>query len=446
MNAESESNNPADAAVLQGAQPTHCVPMRRKNDFYSATLRMDYDIGHDMTLTSLTDYMRFNRFSGVDGAGVAEQDYQSLQVGKITTVFQEVRLSGKWWNGKGNWIVGANFEYDSTWDRFLQTYNGSTASPTQIPFSSLCGAFGGCNTFEDPTSPTWDSTKYPLALDDTLGPTAPSDFQKTNTYAVYASGEYPLLDNLSLLGGIRFTQENKTGGTCGTDGGDGSWSTVASHISNLLELLDTTTADGSPEGYLFNTYAAATPGSPINGHTSLMDAYLNGAGQGINAGPHGCGTTGFAPDYLSYGNVFPGGDLNENNISWKAGLNWKVMPQTLLYVTFSQGFKGGSFPTVAMSSAAQANPVHQENLIAYEGGFKSTLFDRQLTLNGAVFYYDYTDKQILGARDRPDLRATRWRAAGERAQVTRDRLRDVGRRDPAVPRRPDHHSGGQLPA
>src|SRR6202012_1212866 len=97
-NAESESDNPDDAAVLQGAQPTSCIPMRRNNDFFSVNLRMDYGLGNGMTLTSLSQYLHFHRFAGVDGAGVPEQDYQSLQVGKIESVYQEVRLAGDWWS------------------------------------------------------------------------------------------------------------------------------------------------------------------------------------------------------------------------------------------------------------------------------------------------------------------------------------------------------------
>ncbi len=55
------------------------------------------------------------------------------------------------------------------------------------------------------------------------------------------------------------------------------------------------------------------------------------------------------------------------------------------------------FLTVATSSFVQLEPARQEQLTAYEIGAKSTLFDRRLQLNGAVFYYDYKDKQILGA-------------------------------------------------
>jgi outer membrane receptor protein involved in Fe transport len=54
-----------------------------------------------------------------------------------------------------------------------------------------------------------------------------------------------------------------------------------------------------------------------------------------------------------------------------------------------------------MSSAAQATPVRQENLIAYEGGIKGEWLHHQLSMNGAVFYYDYTNKQILGAETDP---------------------------------------------
>ncbi len=385
-NAELEFNGTGGhtAAVLLGANPTSCIPMRRNNDFWSVNLRMDYGLGNGMTVTSLTQYLHFHRFAGVDGAGVPEQDYQSLQVGKIESVYQELRLAGDWW-GKGHWVVGGNYEYDNTYDHFLQTYNGSTASPTQIPFAGLCFAGLGACTPAD--------LAMPLVLDDTLGPTAPTDYQVRNTWAIFASGDYPIRPTLDLQAGIRYTDGDNKGRTCGLDGGDGSWSLVAQQISNLLEVLN-------PAGYLQRTYGAATPASPINGFISPVDAYLNGAGKGINAGPGGCGTTGSAPLFQSVLG-FPGSDLHETNVAWQTGLNWHVQPQTMLYVNISQGWKGGSFPTVAMSSAAQAVPVKQEGLLSYEVGFKSQWFDNQLLLNGAFFYYDYKDKQILGAETDP---------------------------------------------
>ena len=362
------------SVVQAGGQPTHCVPARKNNTYYNANLRLDYDLGHDITLTSLTEFLKFNRTAAIDGGGINIQDYQSYQRGKIQTSYQEVRLSGKWWNGKGNWIIGVNYENDNTWDSFLQTYNASSASPTVFVnpnagaagFGSQVGIFGHPITVGNTSGGVLGqfggvgSINTSLAL----GPTRPEDRQLTNTYAVYASGEYPILDNLTLLGGVRFTEEDKKGGVCGNDGGDGTWAQVAYTLQSF--------------------YSPFTSGSNASA-------------------PGTCASTGPGPSYNTPGLGVGGGNgliyahLNQNNVAWRAGLNWKPTHDTLLYVNVSQGYKGGSFPTVALASEVQTFPVVQEALLSYEAGFKMELFDHQLQANGAIFYYDYTDKQILGA-------------------------------------------------
>src|SRR3546814_2846323 len=66
----------------------------------------------------------------------------------------------------------------------------------------------------------------------------------------------------------------------------------------------------------------------------------------------------------------------------------------LLYANVSKGYKAGSFPGVSAGTFAQYAAVTQESLVEYEAGFKTTLFDRKVTLNGGVFYYDYKNKQL----------------------------------------------------
>ncbi len=347
-----ESQGPG-STVQAGGQPTHCTAPRNNNTYFSGTLRMDYDLGSDMTLTSLTEFQKFNRTAGIDGSGMPIQDYQSYQRGKITSVYQEVRLAGKW-GGKGSWLVGGNYEYDKTWDRFLQTYNASTASPTFFAYNSsyyndlLGGSPASPVIFEDGGALTGFA----------LGPTKPSNLQKTTTYAFYGNAEYPILDNLILQGGVRFTQENKYGAVCGDDGGDGSWALIAYTLQGFL---------GSTHPVLSPPGTCATVGYPANNYNSPANGALIAS------------------------------NLNQSNVSWRVGLNYKLTPNNLFYVNVSKGYKGGSYPTVAMSTYTQAHPVVQEGLLAYEGGFKSTLFDRQVQINAAGFYYDYTDKQILGA-------------------------------------------------
>jgi outer membrane receptor protein involved in Fe transport len=397
LNSESEG---AGSAAQNGGIPTSCVPPRRHQTYFSGTLRMDYDLGNNLVATSLTEFQKFNRDDAVDGAGVPYNTYQSIQKGKITSVYQEVRVAGKWFD-KGSWVIGANYEYDETYDSFLQTYNGSQSSPVELPLSALCydyqpGGYNPASTHNVCTLAEFTNAggKYPLAFNYTLGPTAPLDKQWTNTYAVYASGEYPITDTLSLIGGIRFTQENKSAYVTSQDGGDGTYAADAVLISDL----DEATAAG---GSTLLKYGGASQTNPINGYISPIDAYLNGVGNAVNPGPGGGTLIGDAPDFQVLGSNVPIAHLNQNNIAWKAGLNWKVQPQTLLYVTISQGYKGGAFPTIAETVLSQNTPAKQESLLSYEGGFKGTWLDHQLQLDGAVFYYDYNDKQILGAVNDP---------------------------------------------
>src|SRR3546814_11112184 len=61
----------------------------------------------------------------------------------------------------------------------------------------------------------------------------------------------------------------------------------------------------------------------------------------------------------------------------------------LLYAAWSKGFKSGTYNRDTLG-----NPVNPEKVSAFEGGIKSTLFDRRLRLNVAGFYSDYTDLQV----------------------------------------------------
>jgi outer membrane receptor protein involved in Fe transport len=305
-------------------EPRACTNYKKDNTFYAANLRLDYELGHDLTVTSLSTYERFDRDQPIDGDGTSFRDYESLQRGHLNVFFQELRLGGRI-GDTGNFIVGANYEYDDTWDNFLQTY----------PDSSSATIFGSY-----------------------LGPTRPLNRQKTHTYGVFANVEVPLSETLSLQGGARYTKQVRHFYGCGSDAGDGSWALGSQRIQNLL-----------------------ITGNPF-------------VGPGINPGATLCGTTGPAPDFAP-GLTFD--KLNEDNVSWRGGVNWKPAPGTLAYANISRGYKSGSFPTVATASYVQLAPATQESLLAYEAGVKAGLLHGALQLNAAVFYYDYKDKQILGS-------------------------------------------------
>ncbi len=88
--------------------------------------------------------------------------------------------------------------------------------------------------------------------------------------------------------------------------------------------------------------------------------------------------------------------LDEDNVSWRGGIDFKPNRDTLLYASVSRGYKSGSFPLLSASDANQFNPVTQESVTAYEVGTKLTLLEKTAQINAALFYYDYKDKQLKG--------------------------------------------------
>ncbi len=132
-----------------------------------------------------------------------------------------------------------------------------------------------------------------------------------------------------------------------------------------------------------------------NGLTCTL---FNVIGQELGTQPFPPQTTG--GNYTLNFNHVPGfpfnGSLNENNIAWRGGVDWRANDHTLLYANISRGFKAGSFPTLAGSTFAEFEPVKQESVTSYEAGVKAGLFDHSVQLNGAGFYYTYNDKQVRG--------------------------------------------------
>ena len=85
-------------------------------------------------------------------------------------------------------------------------------------------------------------------------------------------------------------------------------------------------------------------------------------------------------------------DLGAN---WSAptgtlGVEWDPDPNTLAYLKYSRGYKSGGFNASTISASPESLPEH---LDAIELGGKE-VFNRTLQVNGALFYYNYTDKQI----------------------------------------------------
>ena len=174
--------------------------------------------------------------------------------------------------------------------------------------------------------------------------------QNIRNYAIFANGEYDLGSTLTLKLGGRYTNSRNRAELCSKGNGDGLVSTLFNIIGGF----------------------SGNPFTPI----------------GVN----GC--------YVLNNKGVPGdrikSTLSENNVSWRAGLDYKPNSDALFYANISRGYKAGSFPTLASATYVAYFPVTQESVLSYETGVKLTLADRKVQLNAAAFYYDYTNKQIRG--------------------------------------------------
>ncbi len=102
------------------------------------------------------------------------------------------------------------------------------------------------------------------------------------------------------------------------------------------------------------------------------------------------------PSSASLGYALPGGLNREGKsgrFSGRAILDWKPTDTTLLYASFSRGYRAGTFNGLAYGSANQDYFVKPETVNAYEFGFKTRFLDNRLQFNGSFFYYDYKGQQ-----------------------------------------------------
>lgn len=174
--------------------------------------------------------------------------------------------------------------------------------------------------------------------------------QDVKNYAVFGNVEFALARNLDLVAGARYTNSKRDFEGCTNDFGGGTaiwWNTIFGTNVQPGQCL---------------TFTATFP---VQFRPALFDR------------------------------------LNEDNVSWNVGLNYKTDSDVLIYGRVSRGYKSGSFPTASVASFSGYVPVKQESVTAYEAGFKAPFADGRVNIAAAVFYYDYKNKQLRGRKPDP---------------------------------------------
>jgi iron complex outermembrane receptor protein len=311
------------------------------DSFYSAALRLDYALTDDVNVVWLSAYQYFESADTIipqSGIGATAGE-RALDV-DTEAYSAELRLDGVW-GSKGEWLAGLFYSQDDV-EEIQDIFVGdlSTGFPNRADsISSSREEFSG--------------TAPPRAGNMLIDRAIFSGTQTADSMAAFVNSGYQLSDKFKVNVGLRYTRESRDFTGCTRDS------------ENNSEGIGLTAA------FVALSLAAGGNGMvPSSGCASLDEDSRNPA------------------EYI--------GSLEESNVSGRIALDWTPTETLLAYLSYSRGFKSGSFPILSASEGKQYDPVTQEQLDAFEVGFKSTFLDEKLQLNSAAFYYDYQDKQLLG--------------------------------------------------
>jgi iron complex outermembrane receptor protein len=87
--------------------------------------------------------------------------------------------------------------------------------------------------------------------------------------------------------------------------------------------------------------------------------------------------------------------FDDSEPTGKLGIDHKFGENTLLYASYSRGYRSSAFNGGAIFSEDDANIVAPEIVDSFEVGLKTRVWDNRLQINSAVFYSDYSDQQFI---------------------------------------------------
>ncbi|WP_299309123.1 TonB-dependent receptor [uncultured Croceicoccus sp.] len=87
------------------------------------------------------------------------------------------------------------------------------------------------------------------------------------------------------------------------------------------------------------------------------------------------------------------GEVENTNFSWRIGVDWEPVPETLVYGFVGQGYKGPGFSNAAPAVNSDLS-VEPEISTSGEIGIKQALFDRMMNVSVSAFYTKFDNLQV----------------------------------------------------
>jgi iron complex outermembrane receptor protein len=304
--------------------------------FDGLTLRVEHPFSFG-DFTSISGYRQFSTFNREDQDGTNRLNlyFDDVNIESNQSFSQEFSLAGK--TALADWIGGLSYYYDNAQQTSQVNLYTDSIDTLLNNTGELPGGIYG------PISQGLAQAGVPITL---LGdPWQENMFNHgySRAYAAYGDVIWHLTSAWNLTTGVRFTHDER----------DFSWYNPTRTATQLDSSLATLNEFGVPlppfpftQNLVFNTPGATT--APIRLNNSW------------------------------------------NNTSPRVVLDYKPVPDVMIYASYSQGYEAGGYN--ALEPGAKYDPEKVRN---YEIGLKSEFLDHRLLLNTSVYYYDYTNLQSL---------------------------------------------------
>jgi iron complex outermembrane receptor protein len=306
---------------------------RSNNSQFQFSLRGDYMPIDSLTVTSITSYVHYLRDENVEFGGVSVNTPNAINLGD-----EELALDFAHINSFFEELRVANNNSD-----VLHWVAGANFEHSKVWEFNLYDYAGSSEA---------DSPGVAASLGRNLTNTPFYSDQTMKNYAVFGNVDWDIVKQVTLTAGVRLNESDRDAKMCTQGGYAGGVDQAFDHLMSILHG------------------GATFPPLTATDCVTLDPTTLLSVREGYIA------------------------QLDEKNASWRTGINYKPTDNALVYMNVTKGYKAGSFPMLSASTSYQYLPVKQESVLDYEGGFKLSLFDHSLQLNGAGFHYDYTNKQI----------------------------------------------------
>lgn len=326
-------------------------------------VKLIHDFG-GLTLTGIAAYDETHGFyeedNGVSGlsagpnteALVIDMDQQYEQ-----TSF-ELRLASSDDSAAFRWITGLYyFNQDSLLAQNIRFGDNGVLAfhpvAAGVPPSVLCGADPNCT--DDFPGIVYASALIPNPYGNTASFSI-ADLEDSS-FSVYGHADYDLSDKFTATVGVRYTDDQIS---------NPSYHAGAFDITGMPQE---TYYDAALVRQFAANLPACQPFSPTN-----------------------------PPFQRCANNNTSRPDIEDQETGGKLGLNYHISSDAMLYGNYSRGFKSGKFDVEFLHTDDTPFPqrsLEEETLDAFELGFKSTLSDGRMQLNGAVFYYTWDNLQVF---------------------------------------------------